>query len=124
MLDYTIAGADVDCKFSHRLGGWMIPPKADGKLLLVVRASDEDGTWSAGLLRASPENLSPAGDRDGKRSLKRPRPRRGALAARPRPAVFPQHGHPHHSSMDSPADRSSEHRLPISVCASYPKKHC
>jgi hypothetical protein len=27
-LDYTIAGADVDCKFSHRLGGWMIPPDA------------------------------------------------------------------------------------------------
>jgi len=27
-LDYTIAGADVDCKFSHRLGGWMIPPEA------------------------------------------------------------------------------------------------
>ena len=52
-LDYTIAGADVDCKFSHRLGGWMIPPEAGGKLMLLVQASDEDGTWSAGLLRAS-----------------------------------------------------------------------
>ena len=51
-LDYTIAGADVDCKFSHRLGGWMIPPEADGQLMLLVQASDEDGTWSAGLLRA------------------------------------------------------------------------
>jgi hypothetical protein len=69
VLDYTIAGADVDCKFSHRLGGWMIPPEAGGKLLLLVQASDEDGTWSAGLLRAIPENLSPAGNRDGKRSL-------------------------------------------------------
>ena len=68
-LDYTIAGADVDCKFSHRLGGWMIPPEADGKLLLLVQASDEDGTWSAGLLRASEENLRPAGNRDGKRAL-------------------------------------------------------
>ena len=68
-LDYTIAGADVDCKFSHRLGGWMIPPEADGKLLLLVQASDEDGTWSAGLLRATPENLRPAGNRDGKRAL-------------------------------------------------------
>lgn len=46
-LDYTIAGAEVDCKFSHRLGGWMIPPEAEGKLLLLVQASDEDGTWSA-----------------------------------------------------------------------------
>jgi len=68
-LDYTIAGADVDCKFSHKLGGWMIPPEADGKLLLLVQASDEDGTWSAGLLRAAEENLRPAGNRDLKRSL-------------------------------------------------------
>ena len=68
-LDYTIAGADVDCKFSHRLGGWMIPPEADGKLLLLVQASDEDGTWSAGLLRAVPGHLSAAGNRDGKRAL-------------------------------------------------------
>ena len=36
-LDYTIAGAEVDCKFSHRLGGWMIPPEADGKLMLRSR---------------------------------------------------------------------------------------
>ena len=68
-LDYTIAGADVDCKFSHRLGGWMIPPEADGKLMLLVQASDEDGTWSAGLLRAAETNLRPAGNRDGKRAL-------------------------------------------------------
>jgi hypothetical protein len=68
-LDYTIAGADVDCKFSHRLGGWMIPPEADGQLMLLVQASDEDGTWSAGLVRAVPEHLSPAGNRDGKRAL-------------------------------------------------------
>ena len=68
-LDYTIAGVDVDCKFSHRLGGWMIPPEAEGKLLLLVQASDEDGTWSAGLLRAAGENLRPAANRDGKRAL-------------------------------------------------------
>ena len=68
-LDYTIAGADVDCKFSHRMGGWMIPPEADGQLMLLVQASDEDGTWSAGLVRAAAENLSPAGNRDGKRAL-------------------------------------------------------
>jgi hypothetical protein len=68
-LDYTIAGVDVDCKFSHKLGGWMIPPEADGKLLLLVQASDEDGTWSAGLLRATEENLRLSGNRDLKRAL-------------------------------------------------------
>jgi hypothetical protein len=68
-LDYTIAGADVDCKFSHRMGGWMIPPEADGQLLLLVQASDEDGAWSAGLVRAAEEHLRAAGNRDGKRTL-------------------------------------------------------
>jgi hypothetical protein len=68
-LDYTIAGADVDCKFSRRMGGWMIPPEAAGQLMLLVQASDEDGTWSAGLVRALGEYLSPAGNRDGKRTL-------------------------------------------------------
>ncbi len=69
LLDYTIAGVDVDCKFSHRLGGWMIPPEADAKLLLLVQASDEDGSWSAGLVRAAENNLSPGGNRDSKRAL-------------------------------------------------------
>jgi hypothetical protein len=68
-LDYTIAGSDVDCKFSHRIGGWMIPPEAVGKLLLLVQASDDDGTWSAGLLRAAEELLRPGGNRDSKRAL-------------------------------------------------------
>src|SRR5256884_7778850 len=68
-LDYTIAGADVDCKFSPRMAGWMTPPESDGQLMLLVEASDEDGTWSAGLVRAAAENLSRAGNRDGKRSL-------------------------------------------------------
>ena len=68
-LDYTIAGADVDCKFSTRMGGWMIPPEADGQLMLLVQASDEDGTWSAGLVRAVEEYLGPAGRRHGKRAL-------------------------------------------------------
>jgi hypothetical protein len=68
-LDYLIAGSEVDCKFSHRGGGWMIPPEAEGRLLLLVQASDEDGVWSAGVVRASEENLNAAGNRDLKRTL-------------------------------------------------------
>jgi hypothetical protein len=68
-LDYSIDGTEVDCKFSHRSGGWMIPPEAEGRLLLLVRASDEEGTWSAGLIRAREEYLRQAGNRDLKRTL-------------------------------------------------------
>jgi len=68
-LDYSIAGAEVDCKFSHRDGGWMIPPEAEGHLLLLVQASDEEGTWSAGLVRARRDYLTEAGNRDLKRTL-------------------------------------------------------
>jgi Restriction endonuclease NaeI len=68
-LDYSIAGVEVDCKFSHRSGGWMIPPEAEGYLLLLVQASDDEGTWSAGLVRARDDYLTEAGNRDLKRTL-------------------------------------------------------
>jgi restriction endonuclease NaeI len=68
-LDYSIAGVEVDCKFSHRSGGWMIPPEAEGYLMLLVQASDEEGTWSAGLVRARETYLTEAGNRDLKRTL-------------------------------------------------------
>ncbi|WP_217919279.1 NaeI family type II restriction endonuclease [Actinomadura sp. BRA 177] len=69
-LDYSIAGHDVDCKYSQDLHKWMIPPEAIDHLLLVVWASDQDGLWSAGLLRARKEWLNPGNNRDGKITLK------------------------------------------------------
>ncbi|MGW6791280.1 NaeI family type II restriction endonuclease [Streptomyces chartreusis] len=68
-MDYSIAGTDVDCKYSQTLGGWMIPPEALGHLLLVVWASDEESRWSAGLVRALPERLNSGGNRDAKKTL-------------------------------------------------------
>jgi hypothetical protein len=68
-LDYSIAGADVDCKFSHTMGRWMIPPEASGELVLLVQASDDEGTWSAGLLRIRPGTLREASNRDLKKTL-------------------------------------------------------
>ena len=76
-LDYSIVGVEVDCKFSYRSGGWMIPPEAEGYLLLLVQASDEEGTWSAGLVRARDAYLTEAGNRDHKRTLNDPG--RGAI---------------------------------------------
>jgi hypothetical protein len=68
-LDYRICGSDVDCKFSQTLGGWMIPPEAEGGLCLLLWASDDQGEWSAGLFRAAAGRLRDAANRDRKRSL-------------------------------------------------------
>lgn len=70
-MDYSINGVDVDCKFSQSMNGWMIPPEAEGYLLLVVWASDREAKWCAGLVRAEAGclNMKGKGNRDGKRSL-------------------------------------------------------
>ncbi|MFI6325531.1 NaeI family type II restriction endonuclease [Nonomuraea sp. NPDC050556] len=69
-LDYRIAGVDVDCKFSQKIHGWMIPLEAVDKLLLVVWAWDPTSRWSAGVVRAKAEYLpETGGNRDKKRYL-------------------------------------------------------
>lgn len=68
-LDYRIGGIDVDCKYSQRLGGWMVPPEAFGKLCLLVWASDQESRWCAGLVRADEALLNTRGNRDSKRTL-------------------------------------------------------
>lgn len=69
-MDFAIRGVDVDCKFSQNPGDWMIPPEAAGQLVLGLWASDDEGLWSAGLIRATDEVLtSAAGNRDRKRWL-------------------------------------------------------
>lgn len=71
-LDYLIEGIEVDCKFSQKLYGWMIPPEALDEICLVVWADDHQGLWSAGLLRANRAKLTTSGtitkkgNRDGK----------------------------------------------------------
>jgi len=69
ILDYEIAGAQVDCKFSFTRGNWMIPPEAFGQLLLVAHADDLVGEWSLGVIRATPSTLRAGANRDGKVGL-------------------------------------------------------
>lgn len=69
LLDYQVLGDDIDCKFSQKAGGWMLPPECFGHLLLVATASDEGGTWSLGVVRASDQNRRTSANRDGKTSL-------------------------------------------------------
>mgnify|MGYP003381382761 CR=1 FL=1 len=69
VLDYVIADEEIDCKYSQAEGGWMIPPEAFGKLLLVAHAVDASGWWSLGVVRASPEHLRTSSNRDQKTQL-------------------------------------------------------
>lgn len=68
-LDYLIAGHDVDCKFSQRMGGWMIPPEAFGQLLVVGFVDDAASEYAFGVVRASPQHLRAAANRDAKVQL-------------------------------------------------------
>lgn len=76
-MDYLIEGVEVDCKFSQKRHGWMIPPEALGEVCLVVWADDHQSLWGAGLFRADrsaltiSEGVTKKGNRDGKFRLTR-----------------------------------------------------
>lgn len=67
--DYGIAGVQVDCKYSMKPYGWMLPPEVIGEIALLVTASDEVSTWQAGLVRVTPEATRTSQNRDAKTSL-------------------------------------------------------
>jgi hypothetical protein len=69
VLDYKIAGVEVDCKYSFRDGGWMLPPESWNKLILVATASDESSLWSVGVVRVENDNRRTSVNRDGKTGL-------------------------------------------------------
>jgi hypothetical protein len=69
VLDYRIAGIEVDCKYSQTLGGWMIPPEARDQICLVVWADDYRSIWQAGVIRTTDELLRGGENRDKKVSL-------------------------------------------------------
>ncbi|MFJ2350546.1 NaeI family type II restriction endonuclease [Glutamicibacter sp. NPDC087673] len=68
LMDYQIAGHEVDCKYSAT-ASWMLPPESIGQLILGSVASDEKSTWSVGLVRASVENRNVGMNRDKKGTL-------------------------------------------------------
>ncbi|WP_298227018.1 NaeI family type II restriction endonuclease [Gryllotalpicola sp.] len=69
LLDYRIAGLDVDCKYSQSFGGWMVPPEGVNQILLVCHASDENSEWAMGVVRAVPAILRESVNRDGKTGI-------------------------------------------------------
>lgn len=70
VMDYKIAGQEVDCKYSQRFGGWMIPPEALGHLCLLVWADDYMSKWSAGLVRIEKDMLNIGNNRDLKLTIR------------------------------------------------------
>lgn len=68
-LDFQIAGHDVDCKFSQRPGGWMLPPEVMGHLALLICADDYTGTFQCGIVRVTPERINKGTNRDSKSTL-------------------------------------------------------
>lgn len=71
LLDFAVDGIEIDCKYSKRFGGWMIPPEAWGQLLLVCTADDENSVWSIGVVRATEDRMNAGNNRDAKRTLKK-----------------------------------------------------
>ncbi|MFF4338520.1 NaeI family type II restriction endonuclease [Kitasatospora sp. NPDC001540] len=71
VMDFSIANAEVDLKFSSKNGDWVFPRETVGHLCLLVWADDDHSRWGAGLFRPEQRSLSPAANRDGKRRLSR-----------------------------------------------------
>lgn len=69
VTDYRIAGVQVDCKYSMKPFGWMLPPEVINEIALLVTANDEAATWRAGIVRVSSEATRGTQNRDGKTSL-------------------------------------------------------
>ncbi len=75
-LDWSIAGLDIDCKFSKDLGGWEIPMEmylcADhgerggraNHVALLTWMNDDTSEWAAGIVRITDERLRWKRDRD------------------------------------------------------------
>ncbi len=72
-LDYSIAGVDVDAKWSRNLYEWEFPLEMyvrGEKLAIVAWANEATAMWALGLLRVGEQVLLPLGrQRDQKRRL-------------------------------------------------------
>lgn len=67
-LDLLIAGHEVDVKFTIG-SNWMIPPEARDHVCLVTNYDPNSHEVSAGLIRATSENLTAGQNRDRKSSI-------------------------------------------------------
>lgn len=69
-MDYSVAGHDVDAKFSLT-GAWQIPTEAMDHLCLLMAADDARGTFDVGFARIGVDILNRGHNKDGKKTLSR-----------------------------------------------------
>lgn len=69
VMDYTISGVEVDCKYTGSGWGWSIPREAIDHICLLVKADDEKGTASLGIIRTNNNVLNEGKNQDGKRTI-------------------------------------------------------
>lgn len=69
VLDYKILDTEVDCKYSQKLGSWMIPNEAVGHVAMVCHADDERSVWSLGFITITNDILGQGSNRDQKRTI-------------------------------------------------------
>lgn len=82
-MDYSIAGHQVDAKFTIR-NTWTIPKEAMGHICLVMRANDQKSTFQVGLIRIFEDTLNKSLNGDNKRTV--------AAAARDKIKWIVEHG--------------------------------
>lgn len=68
LLDYSICGHEIDCKYSHT-GQWMLPLESFNQLVLLAQADDFSARWSLGIIRVTEENRRKSSNRDSKTGL-------------------------------------------------------
>lgn len=68
-MDFKILGYEVDCKYSMRPGGWMIPTETVGYHAMLCHADDHESTWQLGFIEITPEVLGSGQNRDRKRTI-------------------------------------------------------
>lgn len=73
-MDYTVAGVDVDCKYSKSMWGWEFPLESTGQIALLTWGDDFTSRWSAGLWRVNEAHLAKRGkgNQDKKRKIHKP----------------------------------------------------
>lgn len=69
IMDFSIDGHEVDCKYSQQEFGWTIPNESVGHHAMLCHADDQNSWWSVGFIYVSNEILTAGRNRDQKRTI-------------------------------------------------------